>query len=113
AWFCGASSLYAACVWVGYPKGRVPMENVHGISVTGGSFPAMIWHDFMATIHEGLEISDFPEPEFTGEVVNAAPSPSPSPSPSPEPTKTPLPTPTPSPSPLPTATPSPVEEEEE
>jgi penicillin-binding protein 1A len=111
AWFCGASAVYAACVWVGYPSGRVPMEDVHGISVTGGSFPALIWHDFMAVIHAGLEVPDFPEPDFTGEVINAAPSPSPSPSPSPPPKKKPTPTPTPTPSvsPLPTPTTSPGE----
>jgi penicillin-binding protein 1A len=111
AWFCGASRLYAACVWVGYAKGRVPMESVHGISVTGGSFPAMIWHDFMSAIHEGLEVPDFPQPELTGEVINAAPSPSPSPSPSPTPTKKPTPPPTPSPLPTPSLSPSPEEGE--
>jgi penicillin-binding protein 1A len=113
AWFCGASTLYASCVWVGYPKGRIPLENVHGISVTGGSFPASIWQDFMATIHAGLEVPDFPEPDFTGEVINAAPPPSPSPSPSPSPTTTPTPTPTPSVTPLPTPTGSPGEGTEE
>ena len=108
AWFCGASTRYAACVWVGYARGRVPMENVHGISVTGGSFPALIWHDFMAAIHEGLEVPDFPHPDLTGKIINAAPSPSPSPSPSPLPSPTPSPTATPTP-PIPTPTASPGE----
>src|SRR5204863_106946 len=34
-------------VWVGYPQGEIPMENVHGIAVAGGTFPATIWRLFM------------------------------------------------------------------
>jgi penicillin-binding protein 1A len=82
AWFCGYSPLMAACVWVGYPEGRVPMTDVRGIRVTGGSFPALIWRDFMAAVHEGLDVPPFPEPLFTGTVIEAVPRPSPSPSPS-------------------------------
>ena len=38
--------------WVGYPHKTVPMRNVHGIHVQGASFPAEIWHKFMApTVH--------------------------------------------------------------
>ena len=48
AWFCGYTREIATCVWVGHPRGRVPMENVRGIAVTGGSFPAQIWRAFMS-----------------------------------------------------------------
>jgi len=34
-------------VWVGYPQGEIPMEDVHGIAVAGGTFPASIWRLFM------------------------------------------------------------------
>jgi penicillin-binding protein 1A len=34
---------------------------VHGISVAGGTFPAMIWHDFMNVAH-GSYCEDFPQP---------------------------------------------------
>ena len=34
-------------VWVGYPTEQKPMTDVHGIKVTGGSFPAEIWAAFM------------------------------------------------------------------
>ncbi len=47
AWFCGYLPNLEATVWVGYPQGEIPMENVHGISVAGGSFPAEIWRLFM------------------------------------------------------------------
>ena len=36
------------------------MENVHGISVTGGSFPAMIWHKFMTAALAKVPPHDFP-----------------------------------------------------
>ncbi len=34
-------------MWVGYAQGQVPMLDVHGIKVTGGSFPALIWNGLM------------------------------------------------------------------
>ena len=43
AWFAGYTPKASTVVWVGYPKAQVPMSSVHGITVTGGSFPASIW----------------------------------------------------------------------
>ncbi|HET9671832.1 MAG TPA: transglycosylase domain-containing protein, partial [Actinomycetota bacterium] len=41
AWFCGYTVQVAACVWVGYPEGQIPLENVEGVSeVFGGTIPA-------------------------------------------------------------------------
>ena len=50
AWFCGYTSEVATCVWIGYARGQVPMTNVHGIAVTGGSLPAAIWRAFMSQV---------------------------------------------------------------
>ncbi len=47
AWFSGYVPQLETTVWVGYPQGEIPMENVHGISVAGGTFPASIWRLFM------------------------------------------------------------------
>ena len=47
AWFVGYTPGLATAVWMGYTRGEVPMTNVHGISVSGGSFPAEIWRRFM------------------------------------------------------------------
>ena len=49
AWFVGfTDDLYTVAVWVGYPDGLKPMKTeFHGGPVAGGTFPAMIWHDFM------------------------------------------------------------------
>ena len=46
-WFSGYVPQLEATVWVGYPQGEIPMENVHGIAVAGGTFPATIWRLFM------------------------------------------------------------------
>jgi penicillin-binding protein 1A len=85
AWFCGGTSVLVTCVQVGHPQGKISMAGLHGINVTGGSFPAMIWHDFMAAVLGGRSLRGFPTPALTGEVIYAAPKPSPRPAPSPEP----------------------------
>lgn len=47
AWIVGYSGDLCTAVWIGYPKAQVAMDNVHGIRVTGGSFPAQVWRLFM------------------------------------------------------------------
>jgi penicillin-binding protein 1A len=47
AWFCGFIPGLEATVWIGYPQGEIPMRSVHGISVSGPTFPATIWRLFM------------------------------------------------------------------
>jgi penicillin-binding protein 1A len=48
AWFVGWNSHYTVAVWVGYPNGLRPMKTeFNGGPVLGGTFPALIWHDFM------------------------------------------------------------------
>jgi penicillin-binding protein 1A len=47
AWFSGYTPQLETTVWVGYPQGEIPMENVHGTTVQGGTFPASIWRLFM------------------------------------------------------------------
>jgi len=62
AWFVGYTPGVATAVWMGYTRGEIPMENVHGISVSGGSFPAEIWRRFMDPALAGLPARDFPAP---------------------------------------------------
>ena len=67
AWFCGYTPQLAACVWVGYQKAEIPMENVEGYAhVFGGSIPALIWRDFMTTAMDGQPVESFPAPSFQG-----------------------------------------------
>jgi membrane peptidoglycan carboxypeptidase len=46
-------------VWMGNRDAQIPMDNVHGIKVTGGSFPAIMWQKFMNTADR-----DYPEEQF-------------------------------------------------
>ncbi|MCK4268429.1 MAG: PBP1A family penicillin-binding protein, partial [Actinomycetia bacterium] len=127
AWFVGFTPQLVTAVWVGYPHEKKPMTSVHGVSVTGGSFPAQIWKKFMTFATKDLPVKGFddgpiddkkilipapssprptpvePEPE-----PEVAPEPEPEPEPAPEPEPTPTPKPKPKPVPKPTPTPEPV-----
>ena len=64
AWFAGYTPDLATTVWLGFTAGEIPMESVHGIAVSGGSFPAEIWRLFMEPALEGTEPAPFAEPAF-------------------------------------------------
>jgi penicillin-binding protein 1A len=116
AWFCGYVPQLVTCVWVGYPQGQIPLENVEGVpAVFGGTIPAEIWHDFMTQATANMQVKDFPTPSFEGQTLGAptpppptAPSVTPEPSPSPKPKPSPSPEPSPSPSPIPSPSPPPT-----
>jgi penicillin-binding protein 1A len=61
AWFVGYVPQLSTAVWVGYPDRIVPMEHVHGRSVSGGSYPASIWAQTMRASLDGVPA----EPIFT------------------------------------------------
>jgi penicillin-binding protein 1A len=109
AWFCGYTIQVATCVWMGWPKGEIPLENIEGVpSVFGGTIPAAIWHDYMTVAMDGQTPESFPTPSFVGYSIGPeTPVPvAPSPSPSPSPSETPSPTPSKSKGPSPSASPS-------
>jgi penicillin-binding protein 1A len=62
AWFCGFTPNLEATVWIGYPRGEVPMLNVHGIAVSGPTFPATIWKSFMVAAVGHKKPVDFKQP---------------------------------------------------
>jgi penicillin-binding protein 1A len=71
AWFAGATTEYAAAVWMGDPNGYTPMirENAPEYDwsltrggVQGGMYPVMVWKAFMDAAHTGLPTEDWPEP---------------------------------------------------
>jgi membrane peptidoglycan carboxypeptidase len=62
AWFVGYTPDLVASVWVGYPESKRPMTSVHGIKVTGGSFPARIWALFMKAALAGTPETQFKRP---------------------------------------------------
>ena len=98
AWFCGYTPQLATCVWVGYPKGEIPLESVEGVSpVFGGTIPAAIWHDFMTVAMQGQPVEEFPVPSLDGHTIGPTTPvylPTPSPSATPSPSESPSPEPT-------------------
>jgi penicillin-binding protein 1A len=56
AWFVGFTPRWTIAVWVGYPTTLKPMlTDFHGQSVTGGTWPAMIWHDFVVGANKVID----------------------------------------------------------
>ena len=50
AWFVGWTPQLTTAVWVGYPRGAVPMATLwDGGPVEGGTYPAVIWRTFMTS----------------------------------------------------------------
>ncbi len=120
AWFVGYVPQVATAVWVGHEPAK-PMTNVHGRSVTGGSFPAAIFGDLMRTGLAGVPVRGLPvaSPDALslrrlGELPPPPPAPPVPPPPLPPPAEVPsvpadqlvAPLPTPTPTPEPTSPPS-------
>ena len=65
AWFVGFTPEIVAAVWVGYPDKLEPMlHEYHGRAVAGGTYPALIWKDFMTKALDYLKLpsESFPSP---------------------------------------------------
>jgi penicillin-binding protein 1A len=54
AWFVGYTPYYTTAVWMGND------DNTPTNKVTGGSLPALVWHDVMIAAHLGLEARVLP-----------------------------------------------------
>ena len=54
AWFVGYTPYYTTAVWMGND------DNSPTNKVTGGSLPALVWHDVMMAAHQGLEARILP-----------------------------------------------------
>ena len=61
-WFCGYTPNLEATVWIGFQSGEIPMLNVHGIAVSGPSFPATIWRLFMERALDAVAPRDWQTP---------------------------------------------------
>ncbi|MEA2435197.1 MAG: hypothetical protein QOG54_2654 [Actinomycetota bacterium] len=99
SWFAGYTPQLATVVWMGYPIepgpdktpgtaddisplmhycGTPECRPVHGIDVTGGSFPAAIWSAFMSAALEGTDVAYFTTPAYQpATVINPVPPPPP------------------------------------
>lgn len=101
SWFAGYTPQLATVVWMGYPVIAGPdgkrgtaddisplmqacgiprkCRPVHGIDVTGGSFPAEIWAAYMTAALEGTEVGYFTSPLDMPDIVLNPPPPPPPP----------------------------------
>lgn len=61
AWFVGYTPKLTAAVWMGYPDSLKSMDDVHGIKVQGGTFPAEMWRKFMQSATADFDTGTFPE----------------------------------------------------
>jgi penicillin-binding protein 1A len=62
AWFAGFVPQLSAAVWVGFPQGQIAMTSTRIGTVTGGSWPAQIWHAFMSQVVQRMPVKEFKEP---------------------------------------------------
>jgi penicillin-binding protein 1A len=67
AWFCGYTPTLETTVWMGYPRGEIPMLDVHGAAVSGPTLPATAWRLFMEQALAGTPNIDFPAPLTSAE----------------------------------------------
>lgn len=70
AWFTGYTCNLTASVWMGYRQPK-EMTSYKGQAVAGGSFPAMIWRDFMSKATAGDAACRFPVTDAGTKVLNA------------------------------------------
>jgi penicillin-binding protein 1A len=62
AWFDGYTRDYSTVVWMGYPRGEIPMLDVHGEAVAGATFPVPIWHLYMEAAEQRRPARQFETP---------------------------------------------------
>lgn len=74
AWFIGYTPNLAAAVWMGYTYAQIPMRNVHGVRVAGGTFPAEIWRKYMLIATKDLPAEDFKSPSGENKSKSYSPS---------------------------------------
>jgi hypothetical protein len=69
AWFVGYTPELVVAVWVGYPDRLRPMLTEYGGEpVTGGTLPALIWKEFVASLQDSDENASFAYPPYLGGV---------------------------------------------
>ncbi len=63
AWFVGYTPTLSTAIWMGHADGQRSLRGINGVGVvTGGTHPAMAWHQYMAAAVEGTDVVEFPEP---------------------------------------------------
>lgn len=96
AWFSAYTPQLAASVALFRDSASESLNGIGGLtSVTGGTFPARIWTEFMKGALKGQEVLNFPAPSNIGGlepiVMTTSQTPTPTPTPLLTPTQTPIP----------------------
>ncbi|MFM7064379.1 MAG: transglycosylase domain-containing protein [Actinomycetes bacterium] len=69
AWFAGYTCRLTTAVWMGFQQPKA-METYKGRKVTGGSFPATIWRDFMNKATKGQGPCKYPAANAGSTILN-------------------------------------------
>jgi len=81
AWFVGWTPQLTTAVWVGYPNKLVPMNTQYnGAPVEGGTYPAIIWHNFMVQALQILATENPHQKITTSTTTDTTSAPLPAPS---------------------------------
>jgi penicillin-binding protein 1A len=69
AWFDGFVPQLTAAVWMGNPDGDSSDYAMGAIgqfsSIYGGTYPALIWHNFMTEALDGVPVQEFAQPDVS------------------------------------------------
>jgi membrane peptidoglycan carboxypeptidase len=63
AWFVGYTRDLSTAIWMGYPRGEIPMLSVHGQEVAGATFPVPMWHLYMTVAEQRNPVRQFLTPK--------------------------------------------------
>jgi len=69
AWFAGYTCHLTTAVWMGFEQPE-PMKTFRGKEVSGGTFPAQIWRQFMNEATKDDEACEFPDTDFGRRILN-------------------------------------------
>jgi penicillin-binding protein 1A len=74
AWYVGYTGNLVGAVWFGND------DSTSTNNMTGGSLPAMAWHEIMSFAHQSIDLKPIPGIPVSTPVANATPGPAPRPS---------------------------------
>ena len=69
AWFAGYTCHLTTAVWMGFEQPE-SMKTFRGKEVSGGTFPAQIWRQFMNEATKDDEACEFPDTDFGRRILN-------------------------------------------
>jgi penicillin-binding protein 1A len=63
AWFVGYTPQLSTAIWMGYKDANISLYGIYGVgAVTGGTWPARMWHTYMTEAMKNVPVQGFPVP---------------------------------------------------